>query len=447
MPEIQEQRLDELTRAIEDGTRQKVWKMLNDLHGAEIAHLLEALPVEERLIAWRLVNSENEGEVLLHVNDEVRGGLIRNTNSVDLIAAAEHMELDDLADFLVDLPETVKTEVLHSMDNQNRQRLETVLSYSEDSAGGLMNTDTVTVRADVTLELVHRYLQLRGQLPDSTDKLIVVNRFDHYLGALPLATLLTSDSGLTVSEVMDRDFEAIPVDTPSSQVANLFEQHDLLSAPVIDKDNTLLGRITIDDVVDVIRDEADHSIMRRAGLDEEGDMFAPVLVSAQRRAVWLGINLVTAFLAVWFISLFQMVIEKKAQLAILMPLAASMGGVAGTQTLTLVIRGIALGQISRANAHWLLVKELAVAIVNGLLWALLVASIAFLWFKDSQLGILIGITMLLNLVCAAIAGFFVPFGLKRAGIDPAIAGSVVVTTATDVVGYTTFLGLATLFLL
>ena len=447
MPELQEQRLDELTRAIEDGTRQKVWKMLNDLHGAEIAHLLEALPPAERLIAWRLVNSENEGEVLLHVNDEVRGGLIRNTNSVDLIAAAEHMELDDLADFLVDLPETVKTEVLHSMDNQNRQRLETVLSYDEDSAGGLMNTDTVTVRADVTLELVHRYLQLRGQLPDSTDKLIVVNRFDHYLGALPLATLLTSDSGLTVSEVMDRDFEAIPVDTPSSQVANLFEQHDLLSAPVTDKDNTLLGRITIDDVVDVIRDEADHSIMRRAGLDEEGDMFAPVLVNAQRRAVWLGINLATAFLAIWFISLFQMVIEKKAELAILMPLAASMGGVAGTQTLTLVIRGIALGQISKANAHWLLVKEVAVAIVNGMLWSLVVASIAFFWFKDSQLGILIGITMLLNLVCAAIAGFFVPFGLKKAGIDPAIAGSVVVTTATDVVGYTTFLGLATLFLL
>lgn len=442
-----ESHLQDLAHALERGTLQHVWKMLNDLHPAEIAQLLESLRPPERAIVWKLVNPENGGEVLLHVNDQVRAGLISDMGPDELVAATEGMDLDDLADLLDDLPDAVIREVLRSMDKQNRQRLESVLSYSEDSAGGLMNTDTITVRADVTLDVVLRYLRLRGEIPDLTDSLVVVNRYDRYLGTLSLSKLLISDPTRTVAEVMDRDLEPIPATTSASEVANIFEKRDLISAPVVDDNGRLLGRITIDDVVDVIRDEADHSLMSMAGLNEEEDMFAPVVASTRRRALWLGINLITAFVAAWVIGLFQGALQKVVALAVLMPVAASMGGIAGTQTLTLVIRGIALGRIGRANARWLLIKEMLVGGLNGLLWALVVAAIAVAWFGDPMIGVFIAAAMLINLICAALAGFAIPLFLRRVGVDPALAGSVILTTITDVVGYMAFLGLATLFLL
>lgn len=442
-----EDQLQDLANALERGRLQRVWKMLNDLHPAEIAQVIESLPPTERHIIWKLVAPDNGGEVLLHVNDEVRGQLISDMAREELVAATEGMDMDDLADLLDDLPDAVIREVLHSMDKQNRQRLESVLSYSEDSAGGLMNTDTITVRADVTLDVVLRYLRLRGEIPDLTDNLIVVNRFDRYLGTLSLSRLLTNDLDKTVAEVMDRHLEAIPATQSASEVARIFERRDLISAPVVDEQGRLLGRITIDDVVDVIRDEADHSIMSMAGLDEEEDMFAPVFTSARRRMVWLGLNLLTAFLAAWVIGLFQDTLQKAVALAVLMPIAASMGGIAGTQTLTLIIRGLALGHVGKANARWLMFKELAVGGLNGVIWALVVAAIAVAWFQDFMIGVFIAAAMVINLICAALAGFSLPLVLRKFGIDPALAGSVILTTITDVVGYMAFLGLATLFLI
>lgn len=440
-----EKRLDSLRDALKKGKNQHIWTMLSELHPAEIAHIIESMPSAERQLVWGMVDLEDEGEILLQVNDEVRAGLIKGMGNDELIAATEGMDMDDLADLINDLPDRVIKEVLHSMDKQDRQRLESVLLYPEDSAGGMMNTDTTTVRADVTLDVVLRYLRLRGHLPDLTDNLIVVDRFDIFRGTLPLSKLITSDPGLTVAEVMDTDIEPINADMPAHEVAHLFEKRDLISAPVINENNQVLGRITIDDVVDVIRDEADHSIMSMVGLDEEDDMFAPVFSSIRSRAVWLGINLVTAFLAAWVIGLFEGTIEKVVALAVLMPIAASMGGVAGTQTLTLVIRGMALGHIGKSNASWLLYKEAAVGGLNGILWAIVVASIAYLWFHDIMIGVFIAAAMLINLIFAALAGFSIPFVLRKMGIDPALAGNVILTTVTDVIGYIAFLGLASLY--
>jgi len=444
---IVEDRIYSLLHALKTGRHQHIWRMLSDLHPAEVAHILESLPPSERQFVWNLVDLDDEGEILLHVNDEVRAGLIRDMETNELIAAAEGMDMDDLADLIHDLPDVVIREVLHAMDKQNRQRLESVLSYADDSAGGLMNTDTVTVRGDVTLDVVLRYLRLRGEMPDLTDSLIVVNRFDMYLGTLSLTQLLTSDPSLTVAEIMDREVEPIPASMPAREVASLFEKRDLISAPVVNESNRLMGRITIDDVVDVIRDEADHSLLSMAGLHEEDDMFAPVIASARRRALWLGINLITVFLAAWVVGLFQETLHKVVALAVLMPISASMGGIAGTQTLTLMIRGLALGHIGKTNSRWLLFKEVAVGSLNGVVWAIAVAMIAYFWFGDYMLGIFIAAAMLINLIVAALAGFSIPLILRRFGIDPALAGSVVLTTVTDVIGYLSFLGLATLFLM
>jgi magnesium transporter len=310
-----------------------------------------------------------------------------------------------------------------------------------------MNTDTVSVRPDVTLETVLRYLRMRGDIPDNTDSLFVVNRHDRYLGVLDLAALLTEDPERTVGEVMDTEVVGIAPATSTSEVASLFEDRDLLSAAVVDADGRLLGRITVDDVVDVIRDEAEHSVMSMAGLDEEADMFAGVVPSARRRGVWLGVNLGTAFLAAWVVGIFEATIEHIVALAVLMPIVASMGGVAATQTLTLMVRGIALGQVERANARWLLTKEVAVALLNGVAWATVVAAVAFLWFRSWKIAAVIFAAMVVNLFAAALAGVIVPLALKRFGVDPAVAGGVVVTTVTDVVGFASLLGLGTLVLM
>jgi magnesium transporter len=310
-----------------------------------------------------------------------------------------------------------------------------------------MNTDTVSVRPDVTLETVLRYLRMRGEIPEKTDSLFVVNRHDRYLGALSLTHLLIEDPERTVGEVMSADAVAIAPETPASQVASLFQDRDLLSAPVVSPGGRLLGRITVDDVVDVIRDEADHSVMSMAGLDEDADMFAAVVPSARRRGVWLGINLGTAFLAAWVVGLFETTIQNIVALAVLMPIVASMGGVAATQTLTLIVRGLALGQVERTNARWLMTKEIAVALLNGFAWATVVAIVAMLWFRSWRIAGVIFAAMVVNLVAAALAGVTVPLLLKRMGVDPAVAGGVIVTTVTDVVGFASLLGLGTLVLM
>jgi magnesium transporter len=438
------ERLQAFTDLLRDGTLAQVERELRELHPAEIAHLLEALPREQRDAVWELVSPEQEGDVLLQVNDDVRERLIRGMNVSELLAATRGLETDDLADILSDFPEAVTEQVLEAMDAQHRERLEAVMSYPEDTAGGLMNTDTITVRADINLDVVQRYLRRIGEIPEMTDQLIVTSRDDQYLGLLPLTDLLTKNPDITVAELMDREQEAILAALPEKEVASLFEKRDLISAPVVDENGKLLGRITIDDVVDVIRDEAEHSLMSMAGLSEEDDMFAPVGTSSRRRAVWLGVNLLTALLASWVIGQFDATIEKMVALAILMPIVASMGGIAGNQTLTLVIRGMALGQVSRSNAKMLFNKELLVGALNGTIWALLVGGIVIAWFGDVQLGGIIAAAMLINLVVAAMAGATIPLMLKRVGIDPALAGGVLLTTVTDVIGFLAFLGLAAL---
>lgn len=439
--------LQGLSEAIESGTLQQVRRMLNALHPAEIAHLLESLPPARRELVWELVAPDNDGEVLLHLGDEARASLIREMETQELLSAIEGLDVDDLADFIQGLPDALITEALEGMNKQDRQRLEAVLSYPEDTAGGLMNTDTVTVRADVSLDVVLRYLRRQGKIPDLTDSLIVVNRYDRYLGLLPLSELLTKEPDYTVAEVMDQSIEGIPAQTPATEVTKRFEDLDLISAPVVDDNGTLLGRITIDDVVDVIREEADHSVLSMAGLNEDEDIFAPVFPSARRRAVWLGTNLLTAFLASWVIGQFEDTLEKVVALAILMPIVASMGGIAGSQTLTLVIRGLALGQVGKTNTRWLLSKEAAVGALNGLIWAAVVSAVAILWFRDLQLGGIIALALVLNLLAAALAGVTIPIILRRLGVDPALAGGVLLTTVTDVVGFLAFLGLATVLLI
>ena len=442
-----EDRLELLTRALDSGAAEQIRHLLINLHPAEIADMLESFPHGPREILWELVDPDDRGETLVHVNDEVRAGLIENMEHDDLVAASEGLDADDLADLIKDLPGAVIQKILRSMDEQNRDRLVAVLHYPEDSAGGLMNVDVVTVRADVSLDVVLRYLRLHIEIPATTDSLFVVDREDHYKGVLPLATLLTNDPDLLVADVMNREISGIPATLPDTEVARLFEDRDLVSAPVVSDDGSLLGRITIDDVVDVIREDADHSLLSMAGLDEEDDTFAPVIKSARRRAVWLGVNLFTAFLASWVIGLFQATLEQVVALAVLMPIVASMGGIAGSQTLIIVIRGLALGQVGSSNARWLLHKELAVTALNGIAWAVVVAVISALWFDNPNIGLIIGAALLINLLCAAVAGLSIPFILKRMNIDPAHAGTVLLTTVTDVVGFLVFLGLGTIFLL
>lgn len=421
--------------------------LVSSLHPAEVARLLESLPITERTVIWQMVDAENSGEVLVELLDDVRDGLIEGMQTEEVVAALEGMQLDDLADLVADLPEALTQEVLRSLDHQDRERLDAVLSYDEDSAGGLMNVDVVTVRPNVTLDVVLRYLRARGNIPDGTDSIYVVNRNNEYFGSLFLSRLLTADTNLSVAEVMSTDIQPIPAHAPAEAVVWEFENRDLLSAPVVDDHNRLVGRITIDDIVDVIRDEAEHSLMGAAGLDEEDDMFAPVVKSARRRALWLGVNLATAFLAASVVDLFQTTLDQIVLLAVLMPVVPSMGGVAGSQSLVVITRAMALGQVDRNNAKRILRKEFLVGILNGLVWSIVVAIFTYLWFGDGRIGAVIAAAMLLNMAVAALAGFSVPLILKRLSIDPALAGGVVLTTITDVVGYMSFLGLGAAFLL
>lgn len=437
-----------LSEALDSGRLGPVRRMVNTLTPAEIGNLLESLPPDKRVMVWGLVDAEDDGEVLVHVGDEVRESLLEAMDPDEIVAAAESLDIDDLAELLEDLPDQVIDELLRSMDRENRERLEQVLSYPEDSAGRLMNPDVITVRADVTVDVVLRYLRLRGEMPEHTDHLYVVSRRHQYLGRIPLTGLLLSEPSRPINQLMDEDdHPAIPVATPTHEVARQFEDHDWISAPVVDENNILLGRITVDDVVDIIREQAEHQALSAAGLDEDEDMFSPVLRAAPRRMIWLGINLLTAFLAASVVGRFEETIEKVVALAVLMPIVAGMGGNAGTQVLALMIRGLTLGQVGASNIRTLIWKEFRVALLNGLALGIVLGGVVWLWFGDPALSGVIFAALVINLTAASLAGVGVPLTLKRMGFDPALASSIFLTTVTDVFGFFAFLGLGTLLLL
>jgi magnesium transporter len=441
-----ERRLAALRGALREGSWRGAARMIASMHPAEIALLIESLPPAQREVVWNFVEPEIEGDVLVELSDEVRQSFIEGMNAEELLAAAGEMEVDDLADLVGDLPEAVGTQLVKSMDAQDRERLNSILSYEPDTAGGLMNTDTVSVRADVTVEVVLRYLRMRGELPDKTDRLFVADREDRYLGTVALTRLLTEDPEKPIGDILDTEAPRIAPDTAASEVARLFQDRDLVSAAVVDAGGKLLGRVTVDDVVDVISEEAAHEVMSAAGLRDEEDVFAGIFPSTKRRLVWLGINLVTAFLAAAVVSRFEGTIEKVAALAALMPIVASMGGIAGTQTVTLIIRGIALGQVEWVNARWLLWKEIAVGGLNGLIWAAVVGGVTIVWYGTWRISAIIAAATLTNLLAAAAVGTVVPLLLKRMRIDPALSAGVILTTFTDCIGFATLLGLGTLFL-
>jgi magnesium transporter len=386
-------------------------------------------------------------EILLKVNVVVGSSLLKITDRKDLIAATERLGSDSVIDLLNVLSEPLLSEVLESIGVQQRDQIEKALSYEEHTAGSMMLQDVLTIRADVSLDVVSRYLRLRGSMPMATDSLIVIDRNQHFQGVLHLNQLLTLDPHSKVEEVMDTRSSAVSFRMLTRDVAALFERRKLLSVPVLADDGKVIGRIILEDVIGLIRNEADHSLMSMAGLKEAQDMFEPVVDSAKRRALWLGVNLLTAFLAASVIDLFEATIQQVVALAVLMPIVASMGGIAGSQTLTLVVRGLALRQVTPANSVSLLNKEVSVGLVNGLIWAVVVSIVAGLWFHNLNIGLLLGAAMLINLVCAAAAGVLIPLLLDKIRIDPALAGGVLLTTVTDVVGFMAFLGLATLLLL
>lgn len=427
----------------EFGTIEETRILLSSLRPAEISNLIASKTPKVRQVLWELLDEEARNQTLQHLSEDIRAEFLVDMDTAQLVAVADKLDTDDFADILQQLPQTITDQVLESLDAVDRARVEAVLSYPEDSAGGLMNTDTITVRPRHALEMVFRYLRMRKDLPEATDALIVVNSQDEYVGMLPFGKLLTSDPTVTVREVMNSAATAIHVDTPDTEVAKIFSEQDLISAPVIDAEGRLLGRITIDDVVDVIIEDADEAVLARAGLEMDEDTFASIGKSLRSRAIWLGINLITAFIAAAVINLFEETIVKVVALAVLMPIVASMGGIAGTQTLTLVIRGESLGHLGRSNLLWLLNREFVVAVLNGLLWASLVAITAAVAFNDVELGLVIAVALVITIVVAAISGSLLPGILRHLKIDPAIAGGVVLTTITDVTGFFVFLGLAT----
>ena len=436
--------IDALHEAINQADLGRAHQILAVLHPGEIATAIESVPSDMRASVWQLIGAEREGDVLLHLQNAVRAEFLEEMRPEQVLDATRGLAADDAADILQNFPGEFIEEILRSMDVQNRTRLSSVLTYPEDTAGGLMDVDVISVRADVSLDVVARYLRLKGEIPENTDSLMVIDRENRCLASLALTELLIRAPQSTVGEWM-QEAVCLPANMPKAEVAQLFKQRDLLSAVVIDEDGRLLGRITVDDVVDVIHDEAEHTVRSMAGLGDD-DMFSPVITSMRRRAIWLGINLLTAFLGAWVIGQFADTIEQLVALAILMPVVAGMGGVAGSQTLTIAIRGIALGQIVRANIRPLLEKELSVGVFNGIVWSAVVMIIVLVWFDSLPLGLVISAALIINLVIAALAGALIPIALKRYGVDPAIAGGVILTTVTDIVGFMTFLGLAALLL-
>ena len=439
--------LQNLMIALEASDYDEVKQQIKDLHPGEIALLLEAIQPKDRSVLWPSIEISIQGEILKEVSEDVQSQLISEMTVDSLVKATEKLDTDDLADIVPNMPESAVHSLLLTLDFKHRERLNKILSYPEDSAGGLMNTDFITVRPDVSIRAVIRYLRLLKEMPIDTDQVFVVDRNFNYLGSLLITSLLTEEPERMVETLINNDFsKPVSADTDETEVALLFEQRNLISAPVIDENNQLVGRITIDDVVDVIRDQAEHSVMSMVGLDEDEDVFAPIIQSSKRRSVWLGVNLVTAFIAVYFIGLFEATLQQKIALAILMPVVASMGGIAGTQTLIIVTRGIATGRVTTANIKTLINKEVAVSGLNGIIWSIVIGLITYYWFADLLLSLIIALAIITNLVVAAFSGAFLPLLLSKLKIDPALAGGVILTTITDVIGFVAFLGLAALFI-
>jgi magnesium transporter len=410
----------------------------------DIAYLISASPPATRHELWSLLDHEQEADVLNELPDDIRNHFLADLQPEAVAEIIVQLDDDDVADILHELPQAETDLILDSLTTDDRERFETALSYPDDVAGGLMSTDTLTIRPDLTMDVVLRYLRRHTRLPENTDSLIVVSREDKYVGLLPVRTLLVSDPSASVREMMKTEREPLDAMTSADEVARRFERNDWISAPVVDPQGKLIGRITIDDVVDVIREQADHSLAVMAGLGD-GDAFTPVLQTAPQRAVWLAVNLLTAILAASVISLFQATIEKVVALAVLMPIVASMGGIAGTQSLTVLIRAMAMGQINDRTEIWLVRREILVSALNGLIWAFVMALVTTYWFDDSTLGLIIAFAIIVNLLTAGIAGASLPLLLERLKIDPALAGGVILTTVTDVVGFWAFLGLAAYF--
>ena len=439
--------LQNLMTALEASDHDEAKHQIKELHPGEIALLFEAIQPKDRSILWPDIEISIQGEILKEVSEDVQSQLIAEMSVNSLVKATEKLDTDDLADIVPNMPESAVHSLLLTLDFKHRERLNTVLSYPENSAGGLMNTDFITVRPDVSIRAVIRYLRLLKEMPVDTDQVFIVDRDFNYLGSLLITSLLTEDPGQMVEQFMSNDFsKPVRADTDESEVALLFEQRNLISAPVIDENNQLVGRITIDDVVDVIRDQAEHSVMSMVGLDEDEDVFAPIIQSSKKRSIWLGVNLITAFIAVYFIGLFEATLQQKIALAILMPVVASMGGIAGTQTLIIVTRGIATGRVTTANIKTLINKEVAVSGLNGIIWSIVIGLITYYWFSDMLLSLIIALAIITNLVVAAFSGAFLPLLLSKLRIDPALAGGVILTTITDVIGFVAFLGLASLFI-
>tara|TARA_B100000424_G_scaffold24821_1_gene17469 strand:+ start:344 stop:1684 length:1341 start_codon:yes stop_codon:yes gene_type:complete len=423
----------------------QIRRLLNDMSSSEIAHALESSPPKQRSIIFSLLETEEEGDVLFELGEEIQQDLISNISNEELSEAVKELELDEIVDILQNLPEERMKTILSNMSKVDRQRIEMGLTFPENTAGGLLNTDVISVRPNNSIKEVLSYLRDQKELPESTDKIFVVNNDNNYLGELPISKIITTDPVMNVREIMETDIPAIDVNLEDKDVATIFERNNLISSAVIDHKGQLIGRITIDDVVDVIREDADQNLLGMAGVAE--DTFAPPGRAAKSRVFWLAMNLVTAFIAASTINIFQDVIDKIVYLAVLMPIVASMGGVAATQTLTIVLRGLTLEQINTSNIKWLFKRELAVSIINGIVLSTLVAISTYLWFQDYTLAVLIASALVINLISSVIAGILVPLILRKLNQDPAIGGSVVVTTVTDVVGFFSFLGLATIYLI
>lgn len=430
-----------------NGSLEALRNALADMMPAELAHILESLPPSERQILWSLIDNEDHGDVLSYLRDEVRFSIIDEMPEELLLAVAQDMDAEDLAEVLDTLPAERGDSILQQLEDDHRKRLEIVRSFDEGSAGRLMSNDVISVRDDITVAVVLRYLRLHPQLPPHTDALMVVNEENQYLGKLNVADVLTAQPETRVQDIMQTEIDKVYGNTSEHDLLTQFERRDLISVAVVDEQEYLLGRINIDDVVYLIREEAENAMLKSAGLNQEEDLFSPMLPSAKRRGVWLGINLITVFLAAWVIGQFAEVLDKIVALAILMPVVASMGGIAGSQTLTLTIRGLALDQIANSNVRWLTFKEIGVGALNGAVWSIVVAIVAYFWFMDAGIAIVIAVAMMLNLLAASISGVAIPLTLKRMGIDPALSGAVILTTVTDIIGFLSFLGLASLFLL
>ena len=439
---------DSLKTILDDASNlslNQIRRLLKKMTAPEIAHALESSPPKQRNLLFSLLKTEEEGDVLFELGEEIQQDLVSNISNEELIEAVKELELDEIVDILQNLPEERMNKILSNMSLVDRKRIEIGLTFPDNTAGGLLNTDVISVRPNNSINEVISYLRDQSDLPENTDKIFVVNNENEYLGELLISKIITSKPSMLVREIMDTEFLPIDVDLDDKEVATIFERNDLISSSVVDKDGKLIGRITIDDVVDVIREDADQNLLGMAGVAE--DTFAPPGRAAKSRVFWLSLNLITAFIAASTINLFQDVIDKIVYLAVLMPIVASMGGVAATQTLTIVLRGLTLEQINTSNIRWLFKRELAVSILNGIVLSILVGLVTFGWFKDITIAILISCALVINLISSVIAGILVPLILRKFNQDPAIGGSVVVTTVTDVVGFLSFLGLATIYLI